>query len=164
MEVINMQNKLRSDVNIIQYKTDMIFKTLMDYIKDKIIIIPNSINNQNNIQTGDLIFSLIKNFPIPTIYTYRNKNGELILLNEIEKITNMINYYNNNEKCIIETYNIIDGVETKKELNIAYNNLPIQIKKILNNRIISMVEIYIENDNIEIKNEILEKIKNDLNK
>ena len=67
-----------------QYKSDVAFKTLVDSVNDNMYVIPKYQRKYrwNREQVEKLVESLIRGFPIPPIYTYRNSDNQLEILDE----------------------------------------------------------------------------------
>lgn len=84
-----------SEANIQQYKTDIGFRTLVEGVNENLYIIPNfqRVYKWSETQVENLAISLIKGMPIPPIYTYRNKENQLEILDGQQRVLSMFFYY-----------------------------------------------------------------------
>ncbi len=71
------------------------FETLMENLENNYFIIPR--NQRNFIWTQDqvkeLAISLVKGFPIPPLYGYRNKDNQLVILDGQQRLMSLYLYY-----------------------------------------------------------------------
>ena len=69
--------EIYNNISVQQYKTDMGFRALVEGVHDNLFVIPEYQRKYrwSKTQVEDLATSLIRQFPIPPIYTYRNENG-----------------------------------------------------------------------------------------
>lgn len=83
-----------SGYTVRELPTSMGFKTLMDYVDRDLLIIPK--NQRNYVWTRDqvenLAISLLRGFPIPPIYTYRNKKNQLVILDGQQRLISLYLY------------------------------------------------------------------------
>lgn len=110
-----------------QYKTDIAFKTLMEGVEDNLYIIPDfqRVYKWKQEQVEELAVSLIRGLPIPPIYTYRNDQGELEILDGQQRVISMYLYYKGKYKKkrrkIMDLKNLKDENRTfEKQLDEAY--------------------------------------------
>lgn len=78
-----------------QYKADVAFKTLVEGENDNLYFIPKY---QRKFrwklkQVQDLARSLVKGYPIPPIYAYRNEAGQLEILDGQQRVMSLYFYY-----------------------------------------------------------------------
>lgn len=180
-----------SEIKIQQYKTDIGFKTLMEGVNDNIYIIPKYQRKYQwtKEKLEALVQSLICDFPIPPIYTYRNKDNQLEILDGQQRIFSLFFYYigkyvdprKNNavdyrklevtgkkfKEALEEAY-ILSPLETKmmiedgKEIDISYENLPVEVKRMVDYVSLTVVEIRWTNE--EKKGKTIQQIFKNLNK
>lgn len=182
--------ELYNHISVQQYKTDMGFKALVEGVHDNLFVIPEYQRKYrwSKTQVEELASSLIRDLPIPPIYTYRNENGQLEILDGQQRVMSLYFYYIGkffkNEKMSVFDYQEIDvesagnfvaALEKKYEIiptefymhigdevcDITYQNLPIALKRKVDYLVISVVEVKISNQNM--KDEILHKIFANLN-
>lgn len=71
------------------------FETLMENFENNYFIIPE--NQRNYIwtqeQVKELAISLVKGFPIPPLYGYRNKDNQLVILDGQQRLMSLYLYY-----------------------------------------------------------------------
>ena len=71
------------------------FETLMENLENNYFIIPK--NQRNYIwtqeQVKELAISLVKGFPIPPLYGYRNKDNQLVILDGQQRLMSLYLYY-----------------------------------------------------------------------
>lgn len=71
------------------------FETLMENLEEGYFIIPK--NQRNYIwtqeQVKELAISLVKGFPIPPLYGYRNKDNQLVILDGQQRLISLYLYY-----------------------------------------------------------------------
>lgn len=179
-----------NNISIQQYKTDMGFRALVEGVHDNLFVIPEYQRKYrwNKTQVEELATSLIRQFPIPPIYTYRNEKGQLEILDGQQRVMSLYFYYIGkffkNEKMSVFDYQEIDvdsagnfmaALEMKYEIvptnfymqigndksDISYKNLPVELRRKVDYLSISVVEIKISD--LEKKDEILHKIFTNLN-
>lgn len=183
--------KYLDDIKIQQYKTDIGFRTLMEGVNDNRYIIPKYQRKfkWSKEQLEALVQSLICDFPIPPIYTYRNKKNQLEILDGQQRIFSLFFYYigeyadskKNNavdyqkldvsgrsfKEALKEAY-ILSPLETKmvldngKEIDISYANLPVEVQSVVDYVTLTVVEIRWVNQ--EKKAETIQQIFKNLNK
>lgn len=169
------------------------FETLMENLEKGYYIIPK--NQRNYVwtqeQVQELATSLVKGFPIPPIYGYRNSENQLVILDGQQRLLSLYLYYKgkyfknitgqainlkgifkeNKEKTTFEMelekqYGLKD-VEyyiedgNEKKINITYENLSNKDKRAIN-RPITVVEIMVQTFD-DNKEEIYYKIFGNLN-
>ena len=180
-----------NNISIQQYKTDMGFKALVEGVHDNLFVIPEYQRKYRwtKDQVDELASSLIRDLPIPPIYTYRNNDGQLEILDGQQRLMSLYFYYigkffksptdsvfdysdlevdkaSNFEAALEEKYDNI--VPTKffmtldrKKYDISYDSLPIMLKRKVDYRTISVIEIKISQS--ENKDVTLHKIFTNLN-
>ena len=183
--------EIYNNISIQQYKTDMGFKALVEGVHDNLFVIPEYQRKYRwtKDQVDELASSLIRDLPIPPIYTFRNTEGQLEILDGQQRVMSLYFYYigkffkssidsvfdysdldvnnaPNFEAALEEKYDNI--VPTKffmtldrKQYDISYDSLPIMLKRKINYRTISVIEIKISQS--ENKDVTLHKIFTNLN-
>lgn len=183
--------EIYNQICIQQYKTDMGFKALVEGVQDNLFVVPEYQRKfrWSKEQTEELAASLIRDLPIPPIYTHRNENGQLEILDGQQRLMSLYLYYRgkffrsprnsvfdysdleikqtqNFEEALIEKYP--DIVPTKfymkldgKKYDISYDSLPVLLKRKIDYRTISVIEIKISEN--EKRNITLQKIFTNLN-
>lgn len=150
--------EIYNDISIRQYKTDMGFKALVEGVHDNLFVIPENQRKYrwSKTQVEELATSLIRQFPIPPIYTYRNEKGQLEILDGQQRVMSLYFYYVGkffkNEKKSVFDYQEIDvdsagnfmvALEKKYEIvpseffmqigndrcDISYQNLPVELRR-----------------------------------
>lgn len=184
-------SKYLQDIKIQQYKSDVGFKTLMEGVNDNLYVIPKYQRKYKwtKEQLQDLVISLICEFPIPPIYTYRNQKNQLEILDGQQRIFSLFFYYigkyiNKKKNSVIDyrkldidhrsfkealedTYEL-EELETKikiddeNEVDISYNTLPEDIKRTLDYVSITVIEMRWTNP--EKRVETIQTIFNNLNR
>lgn len=158
------------DVKIQQYKSDVGFKTLMEGVNDNLYVIPKYQRKYkwSKEQLQDLVVSLICEFPIPPIYTYRNQKNQLEILDGQQRIFSLFFYYigkyiNTKKNSVVDyrkldvehqsfkealedTYELEDlnikiKIDDEKEVDISYNSLPEEIRRTLDYVSITVIEM-----------------------
>lgn len=161
------------NIKIQQYKSDVGFRTLVESVNDNLYIIPHYQRKYRwtKAQVKELVYSLIKGFPIPPIYTYRNQENQLEILDGQQRIMSLFFYYIGKymnpsknsvidfssldirertfEKALIEDCKLLDLhiemiTEDKSIINIDYNSLPKAIKRRIDYIPITVIEIKID--------------------
>ena len=182
--------EIYNNISVQQYKTDMGFRALVEGVHDNLFVIPEYQRKYrwSKVQVEELATSLIRQFPIPPIYTYRNGKGQLEILDGQQRVMSLYFYYIGkffkNEKMSVFDYQEIDvdsagnfvaALEKKYEIvpsnfymqigndkcDISYKNLPVELRRKVDYLSISVVEIKISD--LEKKDEILHKIFANLN-
>lgn len=182
--------EIYNSISVQQYKTDMGFKALVEGVHDNVFVIPEYQRKYrwSKTQVEELATSLIRQFPIPPIYTYRNGKGQLEILDGQQRVMSLYFYYIGkffkNEKLSVFDYQEIDvdtagnfvaALEQKYDIvptdfymqvgndkcEISYQHLPVEMRRKVDYLSISVVEIKISN--LEEKDEILHKIFANLN-
>ncbi len=183
--------EIYNNISIQQYKTDMGFKALVEGVHDNLFVIPEYQRKYRwtKDQVDELASSLIRDLPIPPIYTFRNTEGQLEILDGQQRVMSLYFYYigkffkssidsvfdysdldvnnaPNFEAALEEKYDNI--VPTKffmtldrKQYDISYDSLPIMLKRKIDYRTISVIEIKISQS--ENKDVTLHKIFTNLN-
>lgn len=178
-------------ISIQQYKTDMGFKALVEGVHDNLFVIPEYQRKYrwSKEQVEELAASLIRDLPIPPIYTYRNKDGQLEILDGQQRVMSLYFYYKGmffkNAKNSVFDYsdlevdrstNFEEALKSKyrnivttkfymtldgEKYDISYDELPIALKRKIDYRAISVIEIKIESE--VDKSATLHKIFTNLN-
>ena len=78
-----------------QYKSDVAFKTLVEGVNDNLYFIPKYQRKfrWKKEQVQELARSLVKGYPIPPIYAYRNTDGQLEILDGQQRVMSLFFYY-----------------------------------------------------------------------
>lgn len=167
MEIIDSLSRVQ------QYKSDVAFKTLMDGVNDNVYFIPPYQRafcwNRNQVEA--LVRSLVKGYPIPPIYAYRNSRGQLEILDGQQRIMSLFCYYigkfKKTKSIDLKNLNIegktfvqvleenyqMEPMRTKlnadaeedDQIDISYDILPWDIKKKLDYTNITVIELRWEN-------------------
>ncbi|MGL5964214.1 MAG: DUF262 domain-containing protein [Fusobacteriaceae bacterium] len=188
---LNSCNFLVREIN-----QQMGFLTLMEYVDKGIYIIPK--NQRNYVWTKDqveeLAVSIIRGYPIPPIYCYRNDQNQLVILDGQQRLISLYLYYkdcylkstsktpidlrkiltekNDSKDLILEQLDKNYGIREqryyfktidKKVQEITYSKLEPEIKRILDFRIINIIEIFVQTADKINKEEIFFKIFGNLN-
>ena len=177
-------------IGIQQYKTDVGFRTLAEGVNENLYIIPKYQRKYRwkKNQVIALVESLLRGLPIPPIYTCRNKENQLEVLDGQQRILSLFFYYigyyldrkNNNsvdfselkmEGCsfkeallnqlALEKLHIRLKVGGEEEVNVDYDALPVEIKRRIDYTSITVIEIKIDDEKQRTK--ILRKIFENLN-
>ena len=175
-----------------QYKSDMGFRTLVESVNDNLYVIPKY---QRKYRWGrdkveKLVESLLRGFPIPPIYTCRNKENQLEILDGQQRVMSLFFYYigafldkrknsavNFTQLEVIEDQTFQQALEEEVELedlhitlsgedgrkiNVDYATLPVEIKRKVDYTTITVIEIKI--DQPEQREKILRTIFANLNR
>jgi uncharacterized protein with ParB-like and HNH nuclease domain len=174
-----------------QYKSDIGFRTLVESVNDNMYIIPKYQRKYRwkKEQLIALVDSLINGLPIPPIYTCRNAENQLEILDGQQRVMSLFFYYigyflktrknsavdfselevkdrsfeetlrNNME--MEELHILLEDNEGNKT-NVDYNQLPIDVKRKLDYTTITVIEIKIDPD--ENREAVLRKTFANLNK
>lgn len=192
---MNMINKdlfsTLKKISIQQYKTDVGFRTLVESVNENLYIIPKYQRKYrwSKEQVVSLIESLICGLPIPPIYTCRNEDNQLEILDGQQRVMSLffyyIGYYLNKKKnsCInfselkVENENFKDALisqfeleelhiclngENMERINVDYASLPIELKRRIDYTPITVIEIKI--DDVTQKPDVLRQIFANLNR
>lgn len=159
-----------NEISIQQYKTDMGFKALVEGVHENLFVIPEYQRKYrwSKEQADELAASLIRDLPIPPVYTFRNETGQLEILDGQQRIMSLYFYYigkffkNANEAVDYSDLDLVHGqsleeaLEQKyqnivpakffmriegKEYDISYETLPLAVKRKIDYRPISIIEI-----------------------
>lgn len=178
-------------ISIQQYKTDVGFRTLVESVNENLYIIPKYQRKYrwSKEQVVSLIESLICGLPIPPIYTCRNEDNQLEILDGQQRVMSLffyyIGYYLNKKKnsCInfselkVENENFKDALisqfeleelhiclngENMERINVDYASLPIELKRRIDYTPITVIEIKI--DDVTQKSDVLRQIFANLNR
>ena len=178
-------------ITIQQYKTDVGFRTLVESVNENLYVIPKYQRKYrwSKEQVIALVESLICGLPIPPIYTCRNAQNQLEILDGQQRIMSLffyyIGYYLNKKKnsCINFSDLIIGDYSFKEALleqfqleelhvnlkgkngklvNVDYANLPLEMKRRIDYTSITIIEIKVDDKNR--KTEILRQIFANLNR
>ena len=174
-----------------QYKSDVAFKTLVESVNDNMYVIPKYQRKYRwkKEQVEKLVESLLRGFPIPPIYTYRNRDNQLEILDGQQRVMSLFFYYighflktrGNNpanfsrlkvgnltfKEALMDQFeqeelHIDLLAENKRRNNVDYATLPKEIQRKLDYTTITVIEIKI--DQMERREEILRTIFANLNK
>ena len=174
-----------------QYKSDVAFKTLVESVNDNMYVIPKYQRKYRwkKEQVEKLVESLLRGFPIPPIYTYRNRDNQLEILDGQQRVMSLFFYYigyfmktrENNpanfsrlkvgnltfkealmDQFVLEELHIELLAENKRKINVDYATLPKEIRRKLDYTTITVIEIKI--DQMERREEVLRTIFANLNK
>lgn len=179
------------EIKIQQYKTDIGFKTLMEGVNDNIYIIPKYQRKYkwSKERLDALVQSLICDFPIPPIYTYRNKRNQLEILDGQQRIFSLFFYYIgeyvDSKKNTAVDYQKLDvtgrsfkdalkdaytlsplesriKLDDDREIDISYKKLPDEVRRMVDYVSLTVVEIRWVKE--ERKGETIQQIFKNLNK
>lgn len=173
MEEIDNQNEIddriteqcdcsiMTNINISQVRTEMGFKTLVEGFDSMLFAIPKYQRKfiWTKEQVQELAISLLRGLPIPPIYTYRNDNNQLEILDGQQRMLSLFLYYKgkyfkNLEKSNTELPNIMTDITLIKD-NVNFEDLLLE-KNLLKD--VNYEFEYIENNICE--DDGVEKIKN----
>lgn len=178
-------------MGIQQYKTDVAFRTLVESVNENLYIIPKYQRKYrwSEKQVRDLAESLICGFPIPPIYTCRNEQNQLEILDGQQRVMSLffyyIGYYMNKrknscidfsklvvedktfEEALSEQYEMEElhiSLEGKqgKPINVDYKNLSPELKRQIDYTTVTVIEIKTNDEKIKL--EVLRRIFKNLNK
>lgn len=183
--------EIYNQISIQQYKTDMGFKALVEGVHENLFVIPEYQRKYrwSKEQVEELAISLIRDFPIPPIYTFRNESGQLEILDGQQRVMSLYFYFRgkffkspkesvfdysdlnideqkNFEEILEEKYHNITPTRffmtlDGKKYDISYDTLPVMLKRKIDYRTISVIEIKISET--EKRDVILHKIFTNLN-
>ena len=182
--------EIYNKISIQQYKTDMGFKALVEGVHENLFVIPEYQRKYRwtKEQVEELAASLVRDLPIPPIYTFRNEKGQLEILDGQQRVMSLYFYFigkffkspkengfdyseldiehaKNFEEALEEKYNIVPTQFFMKigeeKCDISYQTLPIEIRRKVDYLTISIVEIKISE--MENRDVTLHKIFTNLN-
>ena len=183
--------EIYNQIGIQQYKTDMGFKALVEGVHDNLFVIPEYQRKYrwSKEQVEELATSLIRDLPIPPIYTFRNEVGQLEILDGQQRVMSLYFYFRGkffksskdsgfdySDLNVDDTRNFEEILEEKygnivpshffmtlngKQYDISYETLPLALKRKIDYRTISVIEIKIPE--IEKRDVTLHKIFTNLN-
>lgn len=105
----------------------------------------------DNIQKSKLIESFIINVPIPPIFLYEEKFAEYEVMDGLQRLTAIGDFYNDLFK--------LEGLEEWKELNGKnYSSLPVDVKKGIDRRYLSSIILLNETAKTKLEAEYLKQI------
>ncbi len=186
---MSMMSDLKG-ISIQQYKTDIGFRTLVEGVNENLYIIPKYQRKYrwSKEQVISLVESLIRGLPIPPIYTCRNKENQLEILDGQQRVLSLFFYYigyyldkrkNNSvdfseiqvdngsfkealtSQLALEELHIQLKNEDEKNFNVDYAALPMEMKRRIDYTSITVIEIKIDDEKQRTK--ILRKIFENLN-
>lgn len=177
-------------VSINQVKSDVAFRTLVEGVNEHMYVIPEYQRKfrWSKKKIENLAISLIKGLPIPPIYTYRNDENQLEILDGQQRIISLFLYFYGkiveSEKSPFFDYQslelggetFLEALEREKllvdckykmyvddeEYDISYAQLPKKLQRKVDYMPITIVEIKIESE--ENRDKILHKIFANLNR
>ena len=78
-----------------QYKSDVAFRTLVESVNENMYVIPKYQRKYrwSREQVAGLVDSLLRGLPIPPIYTYRNGENQLEILDGQQRVMSLFFYY-----------------------------------------------------------------------
>lgn len=87
--------KLYNKISITQVKSDVAFRTLVECVNENMYVIPEYQRKfrWSKQKIENLAVSLIKGLPIPPIYTYRNEDNQLEILDGQQRVISLFLYY-----------------------------------------------------------------------
>lgn len=182
--------EIYNHISIQQYKTDMGFKSLVEGVHENLFVIPEYQRKYrwSKEQVEELAASLIRDLPIPPIYTFRNEKGQLEILDGQQRVMSLYFYFigkffkyskdggfDYRELDLDKMQNFEEALEAKYEIvpthfymniggercDISYQELPVEIRRKVDYIAISVVEIKITNR--KMRDATLHKIFTNLN-
>lgn len=179
------------DMSIQQYKTDVGFRTLVESVDENLYIIPKYQRKYrwSKEQVVDLVESLICGLPIPPIYTCRNAENQLEILDGQQRVMSLffyyIGYYLNKRKnssinfselsigdgrfrdALLDQYDLEELHITMSDsngepVNVDYASVPLELKRKIDYTSITVIEIKV--DNAKKKLDVLRQIFANLNR
>lgn len=183
--------KYLESVTVQQYKSDIGFRTLVESVNDNMYIIPKYQRKYrwDKERVVSLVESLLRGLPIPPIYTCRNANNQLEILDGQQRVMSLFFYYigyflNKRKESAINFSELEVGKSTFRdallrqfqmeklhiclktpsgdEIAVDYNSLPVEVKRKVDYTTITVIEIKIGIE--EKREEILQNIFANLNK
>lgn len=174
-----------------QYKTDIGFRTLVESVNDNMYIIPRYQRKYrwDKERVSGIVESLLRGLPIPPIYTCRNKENQLEILDGQQRVMSLffyyIGYFLNHKKNSAVNFSELDVGDASfkdalmeqfameelhinllgedgRKVNVDYAALPIEVKRKVDYTNITVIEIKI--DQQEKREEVLRTIFANLNK
>lgn len=174
-----------------QYKSDVGFRTLVDSVNDNMYVIPKYQRKYrwNKERVEGLVESLLRGLPIPPIYTCRNKDNQLEILDGQQRVMSLffyyIGYFLNPRKSGAVDFSKLDvgdmsfkeallkqfepeelhvhlTGENQEKINVDYAALPIEVRRKVDYTTITVIEIKI--DQRDQREEVLRSIFANLNK
>lgn len=156
-----------------QYKSDVGFRTLVDSVNDNMYVIPKYQRKYrwSREKVVGLVESLLRGLPIPPIYTCRNKENQLEILDGQQRVMSLFFYYigyflNARENSAINFSELEIGDLSFKEalmnqfkleklhielegdsgakINVDYHDLPVEVKRRVDYTTITVIEIKID--------------------
>ncbi len=151
-----------------QYKSDVAFKTLVEGINDNLYFIPKYQRKfrWKEEQVKELARSLVRGYPIPPIYAYRNDRGQLEILDGQQRIMSLFFYYmgkfiNTNKLSAVnyrklnvsdmkyqevlernfELVDMITYLDDSKKINISYSALQTEFRRKVDYTTITVIEL-----------------------
>lgn len=183
--------KYFEEMTIQQYKTDIGFRTLVESVNENMYVIPKYQRKYrwDRGQVVSLVESLLKGLPIPPIYTCRNDQNQLEILDGQQRVMSLLFYYigcflNKKKQSAINFSDLkINGCsfsqalkrqfdleelhitlkgKNGEEINADYDALPVEVRRRVDYTAITIIEIKIGQE--KKRNEILQTIFANLNK
>lgn len=152
-----------------QYKSDVAFKTLVEGVNDNLYFIPKYQRKfrWKKEQVQELARSLVKGYPIPPIYAYRNTDGQLEILDGQQRVMSLFFYYigkfidtqkfsavdyrkmdvANIKYCEVleKNFDLVDMVtyleDDETKVDISYQALPMELKRKVDYTTITVIEL-----------------------
>lgn len=151
-----------------QYKSDVAFKTLVEGINDNLYFIPKYQRKfrWKEDQVQELARSLVRGYPIPPIYAYRNGSGQLEILDGQQRIMSLFFYYigkfintkklsavdyrklnisNMSYRDVLEqNFELVDMItylDENQKINISYAKLEMELKRKVDYTTITVIEL-----------------------
>lgn len=179
------------DMSIQQYKTDVGFRTLVESVDENLYTIPKYQRKYrwSREQVVSLVESLICGLPIPPIYTCRNAENQLEILDGQQRVMSLFFYYIGHymdkrknssidfselsigdkrfRDALLEQYDLeelhitMNGVNDKP-VNVDYAALPLELKRRIDYTSITVIEIKVDNEKKKL--EVLRQIFANLNR
>lgn len=174
-----------------QYKSDVAFKTLVEGVNDNLYFIPKYQRKfrWKPEQVHELARSLVKGYPIPPIYAYRNLDGQLEILDGQQRVMSLFFYYigklidskkysavdyrkmdvvNLSYREVLEkNYDLVDMItyleddKSNSKTDISYHALPMELKRKVDYTTITVIEL--RWDSMENRITDIQKIFENLN-
>ncbi len=174
-----------------QYKSDVGFRTLVESVNENMYVIPKYQRKYrwSKEKVIGLVDSLLRGMPIPPIYTCRNKENQLEILDGQQRVMSLFFYYigyfmdlrensaidfselNTDNKtfkeALLEQFSLKElhiELEGKENNSICadYDSLPIEVKRRVDYTTITVIEIKIDQE--EQREDVLRTIFANLNK
>lgn len=186
-----MEKRAFKNAMIQQYKSDIGFRTLVESVNDNMYVIPKYQRKYrwDKNQLIALVDSLLNGLPIPPIYTCRNRDNQLEILDGQQRVMSLFFYYigyflkvkknsavdfsgletNQNSfsdvlhknLCMEELH--INLTDTQGNVvNVDYATLPIEVKRKVDYTTITVIEIKIDPE--ENREAVLRKTFSNLNR